>query len=225
MPQINFASPMGVCVLLITCFALALANDGQSTIVIDTFSSCVKDRLPCNWQKFKEVKGISLQHDSLNYFVSVQSVGDIESIAKRIVYNVHDYPHLHWHWRVHTLPREGREDIKKKNDSAAGIYVAFKGAYPFNHVIKYVWSTTLPVGTVTKSPYNHRVMIYVIEQGQNNLNQWVSEDRNVLDDFLKAFGSQPPPVEGIGIQTDSDNTKSSASADFDDFFISEYREP
>ena len=96
--------------------------------------------------------------------------------------------------------------------------------YPFNHVIKYVWSTTLPVGTVTKSPYNHRAMIYVIEQGAHNLNQWVSEDRNVLDDYIKTFGAQPPPVEAIAIQTDSDDTKSSAAADFDDFLISKYSE-
>jgi len=209
---------MGIGALL----TAALAADEQAFIVIDTFSSCVKDRLPCNWQKFKDVKGVSLQHDSSNYFVGIQSVRDVESIAKRVVYDVHDFPHLHWRWRVHALPREGREDIKKKNDSAAGIFVAFKGTYPFNHVIKYVWSTTLPVGTVTKSPYNHRAMIYVIEQGAHNLNQWVSEDRNVLDDYIKAFGAQPPPVEAIAIQTDSDDTKSSAAADFDDFLISKY---
>jgi len=52
----------------------------------------------------------------------------------------------------------------------------------------------------------------------------VPENRNVLEDYINAFGSQPPSVEGIAIQTDSDNTNSSASADFDDFFITKYRD-
>ena len=224
MPRIKPAFLIGACALLIAYAARTIVADDRTSIMIDTFSGCFKDRLPCDWQKFKDIKGISLQQDSLNWFVGIRSVGDVEGIAKKVSFCVHDYPFVHWRWRVRTLPRDGREDIKKKNDSAAGIYIVFKGAYPFNHVIKYVWSTTLPVGTMTRSPYNHRTMIYVIEQGPNSLNQWVSEDRNVLDDYLKAFGAQPPLVEGIGIQTDSDNTKSSASADFDDFFAGKYRE-
>jgi hypothetical protein len=224
MPQTKSAFLAGAGALLILCAAWALAADEQTAIVIDTFSSCIKNRLPCNWEKFRDVKGISLQHDSSNYFVRILSVNDVESIGKRVSYSLHDYPEVHWRWRVNDLPPGAREDIKKKNDSAAGIYVAFKGTFPFNHVIKYVWSTTLPVGTIVKSPHNGKVMIFVIEQGPNNLNHWVPEERNVLNDYLRAFGSQPPLVEGIAIQTDSDNTKSSASADFDDIFISKFTE-
>jgi hypothetical protein len=205
MPQTKSVFLTGAGALLIICAAWARAADEQTAIVIDTFSSCVKNRLPCKWEKFRDVN-------------------DVESIGKRVSYSLHDYPEVHWRWRVNDLPPGAREDIKKKNDSAAGIYVAFKGTFPFNHVIKYVWSTTLPVGTVVKSPHNGKVMIFVIEQGPGNINHWMPEERNVLNDYLRAFGSQPPLVEGIAIQTDSDNTKSSASADFDDIFISKFTE-
>jgi hypothetical protein len=118
---------------------------------------------------------------------------------------------------VHTLPLNGREDIKNKDDSPAGVYIVFKGMAPFNKILKYVWSATLPVGTVTKSPYNGRTMIFIIESGKGKTGAWVSEQRNVAEDFRSAFGSRPPEVAGIAIMTDSDDTKSSAAADYDDF--------
>jgi Protein of unknown function (DUF3047) len=208
---------------IIVAWASSAAFSGSAALVIDTFSSCVKNRLPCGWQKFRDIKGVSVQCDSSNYFVRLKSEKDVESIGLKIRFNVHDFPQLRWKWRVHVLPRDGRENVKKKNDSAAGVFVAFKGLYPFNKVLKYVWSATLPVGTVFKSPHSHNAMIFVVASGGDSLNTWVSEQRNVLEDFLKAFGSQPPLVEGIAIQTDSDDTGSSACADYDDFTIREYR--
>jgi hypothetical protein len=202
-------------------FSMVFAETPAS--VIDTFSSCVKNRLPCGWQKVRDIKGVSLQRDSSNYFVRLKSEKDVESIGIKIRFNIHDRPQLSWKWRVHALPLGGRENVKKKNDSAAGVFVAFKGIYPFNKVIKYVWSTTLPVGTMTKSPHSGNVMIFVVSSGADSLDTWVTEGRNVLEDYLKAFGSQPPLAEGIAIQTDSDDTGTCACADYDDFFLSEYR--
>jgi hypothetical protein len=208
--------------IIIACASSAVFSDSTST-VIDTFSSCVKNRLPCGWQKFRDIKGVSVQCDSSNYFVRLKSEKDVESIGLKIRFNVHDFPQLRWKWRVHVLPSGGRENVKKKNDSAAGVFVAFKGLYPFNKVLKYVWSATLPVGMVFRSPHSHNAMIFVVASGSDSLNNWVTEQRNVLEDFLKAFGSQPPLVEGIAIQTDSDDTGSSACADYDDFTVREYR--
>ena len=68
-----------------------------------------------------------------------------------------------------------------------------------------------------QKPLNGRTMIFVIESGKDKMATWVSEQRNVAEDFRSAFGSRPPDVEGIAIMTDSDNTKSSATADYDDF--------
>jgi hypothetical protein len=197
-----------------------LTADNENIIRLGDFSNCIKSGIPCGWEKFKEIKGVSLQHDSVYYFVTIKSANDVEGIDKRMRFNVNEYSLLKWHWRVHALPVGAREDVKKKNDSAAGIYIAFKGIYPFNHVIKYVWSAQMPVGMIFPSPNHGKTMIFIIRSGSAGLNEWVSEKRDIRNDYITAFGSSPPLAEAIAIQTDSDNTQSTANADYADICAS-----
>jgi len=196
-----------------------LAQSDTNLLTLGVFSKCLEHNLPCGWEKFKEIKGVSLQQDATGYFINVTSIADVEGIGRRKAFSVKTYPRLHWRWKVRVLPSNAREDIKKKNDSAAGLYIAFNGMFPFNHVIKYTWSTSLPVGTITKSPHHGGTRVFIIQSGHDKLGTWISEDRNVYNDYRLAFGSEPPLVEGIAIQSDSDNTKTSASADFADIFV------
>ena len=56
----------------------------------------------------------------------------------------------------------------------------------------------------------------VVESGAGKLNQWVSEERNVHEDYVKAFGEEPPLISGVAIMTDTDNTGESATAYYGD---------
>jgi hypothetical protein len=56
----------------------------------------------------------------------------------------------------------------------------------------------------------------VVESGGEKLSQWVSEGRNVHEDYIKAFGAEPPLVSGVAIMTDTDNTGESATAYYGD---------
>lgn len=206
------------CLIIIVVFSKIIGSQ-TDTIVVDTFSTCIKNKLPCEWKKFKQDNGISMQNESDVNYVKVKSANDVQGIGKKFVYNVNEYPFLYWRWRVNKLPQGGQENIKKKNDSAAGVYVFFKNGYPFSKAIKYVWSSTLPIGTMVKSPYSSKTMIFVIESGDKDIGRWLTERRNVLEDYKKAFGSLPPLAQGIAIMTDSDNTHSSALADYDYFLI------
>ena len=148
-------------------------------------------------------------------------------------WDIYKYPCIQWDWRVHILP-ENANEISKRDDSAAGIYVVF----PRKNLpildwenqpadwIKYVWSTTLPIGTVIKKHkkkygitlYNGRVI--VVATGRANLKKWVTLKRNVLADYRTYFGKKPryhPTV--IGILTDSNSTKSIAVADYDNILV------
>jgi hypothetical protein len=42
------------------------------------------------------------------------------------------------------------------------------------------------------------------------------EERNIDEDYRKAFGGEPPMINGVAIMTDTDNTKESAVAYFGD---------
>jgi hypothetical protein len=44
----------------------------------------------------------------------------------------------------------------------------------------------------------------------------VSEERNVYEDYKKAFGEEPSMISGVAIMTDTDNTGESATAYYGD---------
>ena len=59
-------------------------------------------------------------------------------------------------------------------------------------------------------------MMFVVEGGDEKLQQWVTERRNVYEDYKKAFGEEPTMISGVAIMTDTDNTRESAVAWYGD---------
>jgi len=144
-------------------------------------------------------------------------------------WNIFNYPVITWEWRVHRIPANGNEARSSRRDSAAGIYVLFQRKkiplvgwkhQPMNW-IKYVWSSTLPVGTVIpRKKIQSGVTLYdgryiVVASGVRDLGKWISFKRNVVSDYKKYFGKAPSanPVM-VALLTDSDKTKSRAVADY-----------
>ena len=60
------------------------------------------------------------------------------------------------------------------------------------------------------------MVIIVIQSGGGALGQWQPVTRDLAADYKAAFGSAPPNLIGIGLKTDSDSTRTSARADYDD---------
>jgi hypothetical protein len=56
----------------------------------------------------------------------------------------------------------------------------------------------------------------VLESGAAKAGQWVGESRDLNADFRAAFGEDAPPVSGVAIATDTDNTGETARAWFGD---------
>jgi hypothetical protein len=56
----------------------------------------------------------------------------------------------------------------------------------------------------------------VLRSGDGAANRWVAEERNVLEDYRHAFGEAPPPVSGVAIMTDADDTGGKAVAWYGD---------
>lgn len=128
------------------------------------------------------------------------------------------YPLLRWRWRVTRLPTGGDERAKRTNDSAAAVYVVFDSRI-IPRAIKYVWSTTLPVGSKFDSPTYWRARVVVLQSGPPDSPAWRQETVNFYEDYQELFGFAPGQVQGVAILTDSDVTKSSAQADYDDLRI------
>lgn len=145
----------------------------------------------------------------------LRSRGDNSTISKEIKVDVKEYPLLVWRWKVMVLPAGGDCRRKATDDEAAQIYVSFP-RFPTTmraRIIGYVWDTSAPAGTIAKSESSALVTYVVVRSGAAELGRWLTEARNVYDDFKQIYGEAPTePVGAVSVAIDSNDTRSSAES-------------
>ena len=82
------------------------------------------------------------------------------------------------------------------------------------------WLAQLSTGTVCKSQKTGLVTYVVVRSGPADLGKWVTESRNVLEDFKKIYGDAPTEdVGAISLAIDSNDTSSTAESFFGEIFF------
>lgn len=79
----------------------------------------------------------------------------------------------------------------------------------------YVWDRKLPLGTIVPNAFSPRVQYLVATHGAPRSGQWVALERDLGEDFLRAFGHETrtlPPLIALAVGADADNTGASALA-------------
>ena len=158
-------------------------------------------------------------------------------LAKPLDLDPKTYPILRWRWKVANLIEKADPSKRSGDDYPARIYVTFKqapghgavvdraraamiralyGVEPPFAGVDYIWERRLPKGKVIPNAYTDRVRMIVVESGPDRVGQWVSEERNVYEDYKRAFGEEPPAISGVAVMTDGDNTGESATAWYGD---------
>ena len=138
------------------------------------------------------------------------------SIHREVKLDLKKFPVLSWKWKVTKLPEGADARNVESDDQAAGVYVVFP-RFPSlinSQLIGYVWETSAPEGTILRSRKNPMVHYIVIKSGIDNLGKWITEKRNVMDDYRRVFGSEAPKVGGIALMIDTDDTLSDAESYF-----------
>ena len=130
---------------------------------------------------------------------------------------------------------------KRGDDYAARVYIAFEyspvgkswaqrmryhaarlvaGDKLPGSAINYIWANKSPVGTIVPNPYTGQTRMIVLQSGNALAGRWIAEKRNLVRDYQAAFGQKPPPIMGIAIMTDTDNTGESTTAWYGDILLS-----
>jgi len=205
-------------------------------------SSSTSETLPAGWQpqtfsRIKRHTDYFLVEDNGAIVVKAVSDQSASGLAREISITPGEYPVIQWRWKVNNVLQKGDATSKDGDDYPARIYITFafdpdKAGYlgrleyeaarlilgkdiPYR-AISYIWGSNSQAGTMIPNPYTDRVMMFVVESGAGKLQQWVTEKRNVYDDYLKAFGEEPAMISGVAIMTDTDNTGESAVAWYGD---------
>ena len=105
-----------------------------------------------------------------------------------------------------------RQKFSAKNAMFSELSRALTGEEMPYATLMYVWSNHDPVESVIINPRTDRVRKMVVESGAQGLRQWRHYERQIRQDFEKAFGEAPGTLIGVAIMTDTDNTQGSARA-------------
>lgn len=159
-------------------------------------------------------------------FLHALSIGSASAIFYRIRnhFKAEDYPIISWKWKIIRFP--DKEKLKtrqgiERDDYAARVYVIFPSInFMFSRALEYVWDETMPAETICESPYSHNIKLIVVHTGQDAKGNWVFEERNIFEDYRKAFGRNPHlRVGAIALMSDADNTQDISEAYFDDIKV------
>lgn len=225
---------------------IPLQLQARELFYVGKFSTANPDeKLPEGWKPliFKKIKfhtSYFLVKDDDKLVIKAISKASASGLIRKVRVDPEQYPIIKWQWKAANILRNG--DVTKKNgdDYPARLYILFEydpttlgfiekakfvvtkliyGEYPPTSVINYIWANKTPVETIVSSPYTDRSKIIVVESGKETLNTWIDEERNIFDDYVAAFGVNPPMISGIAIMTDSDNTRESATAFYGDILF------
>lgn len=105
-----------------------------------------------------------------------------------------------------------RSKFSPKNAMLSELALMLTGdALPYA-TLMYVWCNVCLPGTVIQNPRTDRIRKLPLESGPAKLNRWLDYERDIRQDFEKAFGEAPGALTSVSIMTDTDNTKSRARA-------------
>ncbi len=196
------------------------------------------DALPADWKPltFKSIEQhtvYSLVKDDDHTVIKADAKQSASGLTHAMKIDAKEYPILQWRWKVGNLIDKADPHSKAGDDYPARIYITFEqeaskqtfgdklarkiyGKDIPHSGINYIWDSKTPIATVLPNAYTKRLRMIVVESGPAKLNQWQDEERNVYEDYKRAFGEEPPPISGVAIMTDADNTGESATAWYGD---------
>jgi hypothetical protein len=195
-----------VMLVLIVVALAAIASAEPPIVLVEDWSRQTVGAagVPEGWQRHdwgSPRYDFTVVADGPRKVLRMHSESDNSTISKEVRVAVKRFPILVWHWKVVTLPAKADSRHRETDDQAAQVYVTFP-RFP-----------TVPAGTIMKSPSAGAVTYVVVRSGRADSGRWLTETRNVYDDYKQIYGEEPPEeIRLIALAIDSNDTRSTAEA-------------
>lgn len=168
--------------------------------------------------------------------VRAESEAAASGLVRKVSVDLREYPVIAWRWKIEDVIAESDVRSKEGDDYAARLYITFEydpdkvsfskktkywlgrmvyGELPIG-AVNYIWAAKDPVGTRVNSVYTDFSNMVVVQSGREKTGRWISESRNLYEDYKAAFGEEPPRVNAVAVMTDTDNSGTKAVAYYGD---------
>jgi hypothetical protein len=202
---------------LLACCSAGLAAD----LVVEDWSphAVGMKGIPPGWERQPWTKGaydFTVIENDGHKVAHMKSADDSSRISK-VIKNMVDLkatPILEWQWNVVTLPKGGDARERRTDDKAAQLYVTWP-RFPDalrSRVIGYIWNSAPTDQLIFKSHKSATVTYIVVRSGPADVGVWLTERRNVREDYKMIYGEEPDDPAVITFGCDSNDTKSSAES-------------
>ena len=207
-------------IILTALLACCSASFAADLVVEDWSSHAVGMKgIPPGWERQPWSKGaydFTVIENKGHKVVHMKSADDSSRICKVIkdTVGLDKTPILEWTWKVISLPNSGDARERKTDDKAAQLYVTWL-RYPEafrSRVIGYIWNSVATDQVIFKSHKSATVTYIVVRSGPADVGVWLTERRNVREDYKMIYGEEPDDPAVITFGCDSNDTKSSAES-------------
>jgi hypothetical protein len=218
---------------------------GSSTLEVGRFSAASEGAaLPEGWKPltFKKIPAqtkYEIINDGGVTVIKASSEASASGLTKEVKINPREYPIVRWRWKIDNLLKNSDVSRKEGDDYPARLYITFEydpdkvslsrklkykaGRAIFGDIpiaaLNYIWETKTPVGTIVENAFTDFAQMVVVESGPQKVGIWTDEERNIYEDYKRAFGDEPPMINGVAIMSDTDNTKGRAMAYYGDIIF------
>lgn len=189
------------------------------------------------FSKFRKATKYTLTDDCGTTVVEAKADGSSSGLAEPLDIDPAQYPWLTWRWKVAEL-NPGIDNTKRaKDDAPVRLEISFDGdmkKVPLDDkvfffqvkaltgldmpyaTLEYVWGDGAPQEAVIVNTWTSRIRMLMVEVGSDHTGQWVTETRNVVEDYRRAYGEEPGKITAVAIITDTDATGEKATGYYGD---------
>ena len=169
--------------------------------------------------------------------LKAQGSAAASGLEQRLDVDLQQRPRLAWQWRLGLANPAADLRERARDDSPARVLLFFDGdvaalpareqwlrekaalltgqTMPYS-TLAYAWDPRLPPETVVPHALTAQLRTLVVASGDAALGGWQGFERDIAADYRRAFGREPGRRVGVGVLTDSDNTRSDALAWYGD---------
>lgn len=207
---------MGISVLL----SVGVVASTAARLDVSAFSANSLD----GWESksFAGLTRYDLQPDGDTTVLKATSESAASGLGKKIKIDLTKTPFVNWRWKIDSRLEGIDETIKSGDDYAARLYlVKSGGAFIWKtKALNYVWSSNQQQDSIWPNAFKPKnAMMLAVRGAADATGQWVTEKRNVREDFKQAFGRDIESIDAVAIMTDTDNAGGSASAWYGEIYF------
>ncbi|MBT8489576.1 MAG: DUF3047 domain-containing protein [Deltaproteobacteria bacterium] len=228
-----------ILITIITFVAVAVLpahSQKQQTFFVDNFDD-LNNWTALLFPKIETHSTYVIVTDEGHPFLKTESNASASALICKKIFNSYEFPRMKWRWKVNNVYTRGNALKKSGDDYPIRVYIMFHydaekanfseritygfakliyGEYPPHSSLNYIWANRVHDENMIISPYTDRSMMIVLEEGTEKVGKWVDEEVDIIRDYKRAFGTDPPERASIAIMNDSDNTQE-ASISYLDF--------